>query len=169
MKNPNAFQVTINIPVVLLNSIPLISFEPVPFNKTSIQLLLCHSTKLMIGTLCPISTLERHLIKLEHTYIRCSLHCDRWIVKEQGRKQTYSYTGSPRHWLRDVTYHGLDTNENLRCLIEKWFSRHLWVKTNLKCPINSPTYISSLEKAERKQSLGHRSTTLSISKLFHRF
>ena len=72
----------------------------------------------MIGALCPISTLKQHLIKLEQTYIRCSLHCDQRMVKEQGQKQTYTYTESPRYWLRVVTQHGLDTNQNLRSLVE---------------------------------------------------
>ena len=33
VKNPNAFQVTINIAVLLMSSLPLISFEPVQFMK----------------------------------------------------------------------------------------------------------------------------------------
>ena len=32
-------------------------------------------------TLCPISILEQQVTKLEQTYLRCFLHCERWTVK----------------------------------------------------------------------------------------
>ena len=46
-----------------------------------LQRLLCHSSTLMIGTLCPISTLNHQLTNLEQTHNRCLLHCERWTVK----------------------------------------------------------------------------------------
>ena len=32
--------------------------------------------------------------------------------EQQRRKKADTYTESPQYWLRDVTYHSLDTNEN---------------------------------------------------------
>ena len=49
---------------------------------TWFQQLLCHSTTLMIDTLCPISTLNQQLTNLEQTHIRCSLPCEGWTSKE---------------------------------------------------------------------------------------
>ena len=50
---------------------------------TWFQQVLCHSSTLMIHTLCSISNLNQQLNNLEQTHIRCSLHCERWTVKER--------------------------------------------------------------------------------------
>ena len=76
VKNPNAFPATINIPVLLMSSIALISFWTRTINGTWFQQLLCHSTTLMIHTLCSISTLNQQLNNQKQTQIRCSLHCE---------------------------------------------------------------------------------------------
>ena len=43
---------------------------------TWFQQVLCHSSTLMIHTLCSISNLNQQLNNLEQTHIRCSLHCE---------------------------------------------------------------------------------------------
>ena len=47
-------------------------------------------------------------------------------------KEADTHTASTRYWLRNVTYHNLDTNQNWQCLIEYRISRHVWLKTYLK-------------------------------------
>ena len=79
-KNQSAFPITI-ITVFLMNSIILITFCTQTICDKKFQQLLCHSSTLMINTLCPISTLNRQLTNLEQTHIRCSLHCQQWTVK----------------------------------------------------------------------------------------
>ena len=83
VNNPSAFPVTVGITVLLMSSITLISF----WNRTNyeawFQQFLCHSTTVMIDTLCPISTINQQLTNLEQTHIWCSLHCERWTVKER--------------------------------------------------------------------------------------
>ena len=81
VRNPSTFPVTIGITVSLMSSITLISFGTRTVHGTWFQQLLCHSITLIIDTLCPISTLNHQLTNLEQTHIRCSLHCDGWIVK----------------------------------------------------------------------------------------
>ena len=51
----------------------------------------------MIHTLCSISTLNQKLNNLERTFIRCSLHCERWTVK--GRD-----CASALHSFKEITY-----------------------------------------------------------------
>ena len=81
VKNSTAFPVTINITVLLMSSITLICFWNRTVYGTWFQQLLCHSTTLMIDTLCPINTINQQLTNLEQTPIRCSLHCEGWTVK----------------------------------------------------------------------------------------
>ena len=38
--------------------------------------------------------------------------------QEERSKETDSYTGTARYWLRDITYHSLDIYQNWRCLIK---------------------------------------------------
>ena len=97
VKNPSAFPVTINIFVLLMRSITLISFWTRTIYGTWFQQLLCHSTPLMIETLCRISTLNQQLTNLEPTHIRCSLHCEGWTVK--GRD-----CASALHSFNEITY-----------------------------------------------------------------
>ena len=82
-KSPSAFPVTINITVLLMRSLTLISFWTRTVYGRSFQQLLCHSTTLMIDTLCPISTLSQQLTNLEQTHIRYSLHRVGWTVKRR--------------------------------------------------------------------------------------
>ena len=83
VKNPSAFPATINITVLLMNSIALLSVWTREFFGTWLQQLLCHSTTLMKHTLCPISTLNQQLTNLEQIHIRCSFHCERCTVKRR--------------------------------------------------------------------------------------
>ena len=78
-------------------SITLIYFRTRANYGTWFQQLLCHSTTLMIDTLCPISTLNRQLTNLEQTHIRCSLHCEERTVK--GRD-----CASALHSFNEITY-----------------------------------------------------------------
>ena len=80
-KDPNAFPATINIPVLLIISIALISFWTRTVYGTWCQQLLCHSTTLMIHTLCSISTFNQQLNTVEQSHIRCSLPWERWRAK----------------------------------------------------------------------------------------
>ena len=89
--------VTIGITVLLMSSITLISFWTRAICGTWFQQLLCHSILLLIGTLCPISTLNQKLTNLEQTHIRCSLHCEGWTVK--GRD-----CASVLHSFNGITY-----------------------------------------------------------------
>ena len=97
VKNPSAFPVTIDITVLLMSSIPLITFLACTIYGTWFQQLLCHSITLMIDTLCPISTLNEQLTNLERTRIRCSLPCEGWTVK--GRD-----CASALHSFKEITY-----------------------------------------------------------------
>ena len=97
VKNPSAFPVTINKTVLLISSINLIYFWIRTIYGTWFQQLLCHSTILMIDTLCPISTLNQQLTNLEQTHIQCSLHCEGWTVK--GRD-----CASVLHSFNEITY-----------------------------------------------------------------
>ena len=65
-------------------------------------------------------------------------------TKRRAAKETDTYTASTRYWLRDVTYHNLDTYQYWRCLIESRFSRHVWLVTYLRwChKIPNPKFIS---------------------------
>ena len=52
----------------------------------------------------------------------CEQQDERW-------KEADNYTLFTRYWLRDVTYHNLDTYQNWQCLIENRISGHVWLKT----------------------------------------
>ena len=97
VKNPNGFPVTFNITVLLMSSITLISFWTRTFYWTWFQWLLSHSTTLRIDILFPISTLNQQLTNLEQTYIRCSLHCERWTLSGRDRASTL-------HSFNEITY-----------------------------------------------------------------
>ena len=83
VKNRSAFPVTINITVLLMTSITLISFWNRTCYGTWFQQLLCHSTTLMIDTLCPLTTLNQQLTNIEQTQLRSSFHCEGWTVKRR--------------------------------------------------------------------------------------
>ena len=87
VKNAGAFKITINITVFLMRSITLISFWTRKIYGTWSQHLLCHSTTLMIDLLCPISTLNQQLTKVEQTHIQSSLHWEGWTVKGRNARQ----------------------------------------------------------------------------------
>ena len=136
IKNLNAFPVTINIPILLMRSIALISFWVRTFHGIWFQQLLCHSTTLMIHTLCSISTLNQQLNNLEQTHIRWSLHCQRLTVK--GRD-----CASALHSFKEFTYR---TDEWMKQLLtlkswvisgspEQWmeFQRLWWTVIVFKC------------------------------------
>ena len=74
---------SINIPVLLMNSIARIPFWARTYYGTWFQQLLCYSTTQIIHTLCSISILNQQLNNLEQTLIRCSPHCERWTVKRR--------------------------------------------------------------------------------------
>ena len=97
VKKPSALTVTIGITDLLMSSITLIPFWTRAINGTWFQQLLCHSITLMIDTLCPTPTLNHQLTNLEQTHIRCSLHCEKWIVKARDCE-------SALHSFNEITY-----------------------------------------------------------------
>ena len=136
VKNPIAFPVTIGITVLLMSSITLISFWTRTNYRTWFQRLLCHSTLLMIDTLCPISTLNQQLTNLEQAHIRCSFHCEGWTVKRRD-------CASALHSFNEITY---QTEEWTKLLLrlkswvisgnpERWmeFRRLWWTVIVFKC------------------------------------
>ena len=58
--------------------------------------------------------------------------------KEERWKEADTYTASTQYWLREVTYHNLDTYQNWQCLIENLISGHVWLKTYLRWSDKSP-------------------------------
>ena len=112
VKNPCAFPATINITVLLMSSIALMSLWTFTISGKWFQRLLCHSTTLMIDTLCPISTANQQLANLEQTQIRCSLHCERWTGK--GRDCV-----SALHSFEEITYRTEEWTKQLLRL-KKW-------------------------------------------------
>ena len=96
-RNSSAFPVTIKLTVFLMNNINPIYFWTHTIYGTWFQQLLCHSTTLMIDTLCPISTLNQQHNNLQQTHIRCSLHWEGWTV--EGRDCT-----SALHSFNENTY-----------------------------------------------------------------
>ena len=136
VKNQSAFPVTINITVFLMSSITVINFWTRTIYGIWLQQLLCHSTILMIDSLCPISIPNEQLINLEQTHIRCSLHCERWIVK--GRD-----CASALHFFNEITYQTEDWTKQLLRLKswvisgnpEQWmeFRRLWWTVFVFKC------------------------------------
>ena len=136
VKNPSAVPVTINNTFSMMNSINLISFWTPTLYGTWLQQLLCHSTILMIDTLCPTSTLNQQLTNLEQTHIQCSLHCEVWTVKRRD-------CASALHSLNEITY---QTDEWTKPLLrlQNWvgsgnpekgmeFHRLWWTVIVLKC------------------------------------
>ena len=101
---------TINLTVLLMSNITLISFWTRTNSGRWFQQLLCHSTTLLIDTLCPISTLNQQLTNLEQTHNRCSLHCKRWTVK--GRDCALAL-----HSFKEITYR-TDDNETVATVEE---------------------------------------------------
>ena len=97
VENPCVFRKTINITVLLVSTITLIYFSKRTNHWTWIHRLLCHATTQLKGALYPLNTLIQQLTNLEQTYVRCSLHCDRWSVK--GRD-----CASILHLFKKVTY-----------------------------------------------------------------
>ena len=67
VKNPGAFQLRINVTVLLMNSLPLTSFWTRTIYGTWIRQLLCHLTTPLAGTLCSFSTHKQQLTNLEQT------------------------------------------------------------------------------------------------------
>ena len=136
VKNPSAFPVTIGITVSLMSTITLISFRTRTIYGTWFQQLLCYSITLIIEPICPISTLNHQLTKLEHTHIRCSLHCEGWIVK--GRD-----CASALHSFNEITYQTDEWTKQLLQLKgweisgnpERWmeFRRLWWTLIVFKC------------------------------------
>ena len=110
VKDPSALPTTINIGVLLMSSIPLISLQNRTVYGTRFQQLLCHSTTLLIETLCPLSTINQQLINLEQTHIRliCSLSCKHWTLRARdcasalrsSKKITYWRDEWPKQLLR---------------------------------------------------------------------
>ena len=128
MKNPKAFTVTINITVFFISSITVRSFWTHTTYGTWFQQLLCHPNKQMIGTLCPIKTLNHQLTNLEQTHIRCTLHCKRWTIKWRD-------CASVLHSFREITYRTDEWTKQLPRLkswvisgnLEQWMEfRRLW-------------------------------------------
>ena len=67
-----------------MSSLPLLFFSNRTVYGKWIQHFLYHSTGLLQGTLCPISTLKQQLTNLKQTHVRCSLHCHRWTVEARS-------------------------------------------------------------------------------------
>ena len=133
VKNPSAFPATIDVTVLLMSSIPLSFFWVPSFYGTWFQQLLCHSTGLMIETLCPISTFNQQLANLEQTQFRCALHCERWTVKGKD-------CASASHSLKETTYRTEEeTKQLLRLMIwviivtPQQFRRFWWNVLKPKC------------------------------------
>ena len=59
VQNPESFQATINLYVLLMSSESLISFWTRTIYEAWLQQLLCHSSKLTIETICTISTINQ--------------------------------------------------------------------------------------------------------------
>ena len=125
-----------NIHVSLTNSIAVITFRTHTIYWKWFRQLLCHSTTLMIQTLCSISTLNQQLNNLEQNHVRCSLHCERWTVK--GRD-----CASALHSFKEITYRTDEWTKQLLRLKswvisgspEQWmeFHRLWWTVIVFKC------------------------------------
>ena len=128
VNNPSASQVTISVTVLLIRSIPLMFFWARTIYVTWIQQLLSHSTNVTMENLCPISTFKQQFTNLQQTYIRWSLHCERWTVKRKD-------CSSVLHSFRKITYRRDDWGKQLLLLknwvipgsLEQWMEvHHLW-------------------------------------------
>ena len=136
VKNPSAFPAKINITVLWMTSIALISLWIRTISGTWFRRLLCHSTTLLINTLCPISTLNQQLTNLEQTQIRCSLHCERWTVKGRDCASTLHSFKKISYWTDEWTKQLL----RLKSWVisgnpEQWmeFRRLWWTVFVIKC------------------------------------
>ena len=135
-KKPKCIPARINITVLLMSSIAVISFWARTISGTWFQQLVCHSTTLMIDTLCPIITLRKELTNLEQTLIQCSFHCERWTVK--GRN-----CASALHSFKEITHRTDEWTKQLPPLMnwvisgnpEQWmeFRRLWWSLIVFKC------------------------------------
>ena len=103
VKSLSAFPVTNSITVLLMSSLPLISFRPQAIYGTWFQQL---SAKLPIEVLCPISTLNQQLATLEQTHIRCSLRCRMWTVKRRD-------CASALHSFKEINYRTDDKTKQM--------------------------------------------------------
>ena len=136
VKNPSAFPATINMSVLLMNSIALLSSWPRTFYGTCLQQLLRHSTTITIDTLYPISTLNQQLTNLDQTHIRGPLHCERWTVKGKN-------CASALRSFKEITYRTDGWTKQLLRLknwvitgsLEQWieFHRLWWFVIAFKC------------------------------------
>ena len=70
--------------------------------------------------------------------------------QEERWKEADTYTASARYWLRDVSYHNLDTYQNWQCLIENQVSRHKWLKTYLRWSHKLPNPKVTSKKSKNK-------------------
>ena len=75
-------------------------------------------------------------LQLEFHPVSSMILCEQ--EEEEWWREADTYTASTRYWLRNVTYHNLDTYLNWKCLIENRISRHVWIKTYLRCSHNLP-------------------------------
>ena len=96
-----------------------------------------------------------------------------FLCEQQGEEERWrevdTCAASTWYWLRDVTYHSLDTYQNWQCLIENWTSWNLWLKNFSSCPLYYRTLKSSSKNVESKNILMHKYTTFLASRLIHRF
>ena len=97
VKHLSALRVLINRTVLWISSLPKKFCSICTIHGMWMQQLSGHSTKLLIGILCSMSTFQHQLIILEQTHNRCFLHCDRWTV--EGRDCTPAI-----HSFRENTY-----------------------------------------------------------------
>ena len=125
-----------NITVLMMSSIPLLSFWTRTIYGTWFQQLLCHSTTLTIETLCPTSAPNQQLTNLEQTHTPCSFHCERWTAKAKDCASTL-------HSFREITYRTDEWTKQLLRLKswviswspEQWmeFRRLWWTVIAFKC------------------------------------
>ena len=72
-----------------------------------------------------INSLYLEFYPLSPMFLCEQQEAERWIAAD-------TYTVSTRYWLRNVTYHNLNTCENWQWLIENRISRIVWLKTYLR-------------------------------------
>ena len=89
METPSEPLVTINISISLMGSLLLTSFWTSKFCGTWTQQLLWHTTTLLIGVSWPFNILKHQLASLKQTYIRYSLHYDRWTIEGRGYESAF--------------------------------------------------------------------------------
>ena len=127
-ENLSAVPASINIAVLLMSSIPVISLWTLTIYRTWVQQLLCHSTALMVETICPISLLYQQFTNLAQTHSRCFLPYERWTVRRRD-------CASVSHSFEEFTYQEGEWTRQLLLLKswvisgnpEKWMDFHcLW-------------------------------------------